>query len=82
MVKHSYLKCMGRLTAGWLWRHKIRMSVVVTRADKPRFFPPAISFLQVGYKRMLYMCLHAESVLDLIEKPERWVPCLAVLRVG
>ena len=24
---------------------------------------------QVGYKRMLYMCLHAESVLDLIEKP-------------
>ncbi len=25
---------------------------------------------QVGYKRMLYMCLHAESVLDLIEKPQ------------
>jgi len=24
---------------------------------------------QVGYKRMMYMCLHAESVLDLIEKP-------------
>jgi hypothetical protein len=24
---------------------------------------------QVGYKRMIYMCLHAESVLDLIEKP-------------
>jgi hypothetical protein len=26
---------------------------------------------QVGYKRMLYMCLHAESVMDLIEKPQR-----------
>jgi hypothetical protein len=26
---------------------------------------------QVGYKRMLYMCLHAESVLDLVEKPIR-----------
>lgn len=24
---------------------------------------------QVGYKRMMYMCLHAESVLDLVEKP-------------
>lgn len=24
---------------------------------------------QVGYKRMLYMCLHAEAVIDLIEKP-------------
>jgi hypothetical protein len=29
---------------------------------------------QVGYKRMLYMCLHAETVLDLIEKPLRCVP--------
>lgn len=29
--------------------------------------------MQVGYKRLPYMCLHAESVLDLIEKPQRWV---------
>lgn len=29
-----------------------------------------IRIRQVGYKRMLYMCLHAESVLDLIEKPQ------------
>lgn len=32
--------------------------------------PAAQSPPQVGYKRMLYMCLHAESVLDLIEKPQ------------
>ena len=24
---------------------------------------------QVGYKRLAYVCLHAESVMDLIEKP-------------
>lgn len=33
------------------------------------FFPAPV---QVGYKRLPYMCLHAESVLDLIEKPQRW----------
>lgn len=40
----------------------------------PRRTLPALMSLrcmQVGYKRMLYMCLHAESVLDLIEKPQR-----------
>lgn len=26
---------------------------------------------QVGYKRMPFLCFHAESVLDLIEKPQR-----------
>lgn len=39
-----------------------------------RHAPPALIvlwYMQVGYKRMLYMCLHAESVLDLIEKPQR-----------
>lgn len=26
---------------------------------------------QVGYKRMMYMCLRAEAIIDLIEKPCR-----------
>lgn len=38
-----------------------------------RALPSPPSTKQVGYKRMLYMCLHAESVLDLIEKPQRCV---------
>jgi ribosome-associated toxin RatA of RatAB toxin-antitoxin module len=36
----------------------------------PNAPPNVIRVRQVGYKRMLYMCLHAESVLDLIEKPQ------------
>jgi len=28
---------------------------------------------QVGYKNMFYMCLHAESVMDIVEKPYRYV---------
>lgn len=35
----------------------------------PNAPPNVVRVRQVGYKRMLYMCLHAESVLDLIEKP-------------
>ena len=34
-------------------------------------FADCLRAVQVGYKRMMYMCLHAESVLDLIEKPQR-----------
>lgn len=33
----------------------------------------AVCAVQVGYKRMLYMSMHAESVLDLVEKPFRCV---------
>ncbi|KAL4445809.1 hypothetical protein ABPG77_009008 [Micractinium sp. CCAP 211/92] len=44
---------------------------VSQRIALPRSAPSnIIRVRQVGYKRMLYMCLHAESVLDLIEKPE------------
>ncbi|KAL4425806.1 hypothetical protein ABPG75_009822 [Micractinium tetrahymenae] len=44
---------------------------VSQRIALPRNAPSnIIRVRQVGYKRMLYMCLHAESVLDLIEKPQ------------
>ena len=47
---------------------------VSQRIALPSSAPPnIIRIRQVGYKRMLYMCLHAESVLDLIEKQQRWV---------
>ena len=46
---------------------------VSQRIALPSSAPPnIIRIRQVGYKRMLYMCLHAESVLDLIEKQQRW----------
>jgi hypothetical protein len=49
---------------------------VSQRIALPSSAPPnIIRIRQVGYKRMLYMCLHAESVLDLIEKQQRWVAC-------
>jgi ribosome-associated toxin RatA of RatAB toxin-antitoxin module len=31
--------------------------------------PNVVRVRQVGYKRLAYMCLHAESVLDLVERP-------------
>ncbi|KAL4859881.1 hypothetical protein ACK3TF_000138 [Chlorella vulgaris] len=46
---------------------------VSQRIALPRNAPSnIIRVRQVGYKRMLYMCLHAETVLDLIEKPQRY----------
>ena len=29
--------------------------------------------MQVGYKHMLYMCMHAEAVVDLVEKEHQEV---------
>ncbi|WPT12333.1 hypothetical protein PSENEW3_00003472 [Picochlorum sp. SENEW3] len=40
------------------------------RIRLPRAAPEnVVRVRQVGYKNMYYMCLHAESVMDLVEKP-------------
>eukprot|EP00204_Picochlorum_oklahomense_P000283 CAMPEP_0118807926 /NCGR_PEP_ID=MMETSP1161-20130426/35723_1 /TAXON_ID=249345 /ORGANISM="Picochlorum oklahomensis, Strain CCMP2329" /LENGTH=972 /DNA_ID=CAMNT_0006737311 /DNA_START=146 /DNA_END=3062 /DNA_ORIENTATION=+ len=40
------------------------------RIRLPRAAPEnVVRVRQVGYKNMFYMCLHAESVMDLVEKP-------------
>lgn len=42
------------------------------RIRLPRAAPEnVVRVRQIGYKNMFYMCLHAESVMDLVEKPLR-----------
>ena len=33
--------------------------------------PNVVRLRQIGYKNMFYMCIHAESVMDLVEKAQR-----------